>query len=589
MPKCIVIGGGFGGMAAALRMRKKGYDVTLIDKQDKLGGRGYQYDKQTEHGTFVHDAGPTVITAKFLFDELFELFGKRREDYVEFRDIYPWYRIQFADGSVFNYGGTLEQFENEIRKFGGERDVEGFRKYLAHSKKIFDKGFTELGDQPFHSFTTMLKCAPALMRLGNYRTVWQMGKKYIKDEKLRRVFSFQPLLVGGNPFNTTSIYSLIFYLEREWGVQFAMGGTGAIVRALRELMEEEGINVVLGTGVAKLHAGRELPIGAYQQLEGGPDLSMLPDGTTATVQFNRTRVFGVERDDSVYESTVEDVNDIIVCNADPPHVYRNLIDAKHRPKWKDKKIDALQYSMGLFVLYFGTTRQYPDVAHHTIVLGETYKELLTKLFDEKELEREDLSVYLHRPTATDPSMAPEGMDSFYVLVPVPNLQPRSTRGTTVRECDRGAMSGSGSNDAGPDIGSADRTPSRSCLASGAPLTAEGAIDWDAFGDTFKQDVIHYLERTVLPGLSDCITGDFFVTPNHFRDNLNTHHGTGFSVQPIFRQSAWFRFHNKSEDIDGLYFVGAGTHPGAGMPGVLCSAKVLDRLIPPVEGSAKITP
>ena len=241
MPKCIVIGGGFGGIAAALRMRAKGYDVTLIDKQDQLGGRGYQYRKKTDHGTFVHDAGPTVITAKFLFDELFELFGKKREDYVEFRDVYPWYRIQFADKSTFDYGGTMEQFEAQIRKFGGEEDVKGFRKYLAHSKKIFDTGFTELGDQPFDKFTTMLKCAPDLIRLGCYRTVYQMGKKYIKSEKLRRVFSFQPLLVGGNPFNTTSIYSLIFYLEREWGVQFAMGGTGAIVRALQKLMEEEGI------------------------------------------------------------------------------------------------------------------------------------------------------------------------------------------------------------------------------------------------------------------------------------------------------------------------------------------------------------
>ncbi len=272
MPKCVVIGGGFGGIASALRMRAKGYDVTLIDKQDKLGGRGYAYEKQTEHGVFKHDAGPTVITAKFLFDELFELFGKKREDYVEFRDIYPWYRIVFAEevlrassvseGSdpeaepapsrsglapdlpYFDYGGTMEEFEAQIAKFSPD-DVEGFRKYLAHSKRIFDKGFTELGDQPFDKFTTMLKCAPDLVRLGCYKTVWQMGAKYIKNDKLRRVFSFQPLLVGGNPFNTTCIYSLIFYLEREWGVQFAMGGTGAIVRGLQKLMEEEGIEVRL--------------------------------------------------------------------------------------------------------------------------------------------------------------------------------------------------------------------------------------------------------------------------------------------------------------------------------------------------------
>ena len=545
MPKAIVIGGGFGGIAAALRMRHKGYDVTLIDKQDQLGGRGYQYRKETDHGTFVHDAGPTVITAKFLFDELFELFGKKREDYVEFRDVYPWYRIQFADKSTFDYGGTMEQFEAQIRKFGGEEDVKGFRKYLAHSKKIFDTGFTELGDQPFDKFTTMLKCAPDLIRLGCYRTVYQMGKKYIKSEKLRRVFSFQPLLVGGNPFNTTSIYSLIFYLEREWGVQFAMGGTGAIVRGLQKLMEEEGIEVRLGEEVSKIHTHwsgnkqalyeTELDTAVESVQNRAVALSKKFDGMTArqkNKEFDR-KVGGVEFGDNFVKLNGMDADDgIVICNGDPPHVYRQLIDADRRPFWKDKKIDALQYSMGLFVLYFGTTRQYPDVAHHTIVLGETYKELLTKLFDDKELEREDLSVYLHRPTATDPSMAPAGMDSFYVLVPVPNLQ--------------------------------------------------GGQDWDALGESFKADVIRYLDRTVLPGLADCITGDFYVTPSHFRDNLNTHHGTGFSVQPIFRQSAWFRFHNKSEDIDGLYFVGAGTHPGAGMPGVLCSAKVLDRLIPAVE-------
>ena len=616
MAKCIVIGGGFGGIAAALRMRAKGYDVTLIDKQPQLGGRATQYRKETPHGTFVHDAGPTVITAKFLFDELFELFGKRREDYVEFRDIYPWYRIVFAGEATtasrgtgfqpvsesdqktgkmpvpqplphFDYGGTMEQFEAQIRRFGGERDVEGFRKYLAHSKRIFDVGFTELGDQPFDKFTTMLKCAPDLVRLGCYKTVWQMGAKYIKDDRLRRVFSFQPLLVGGNPFNTTCIYSLIFYLERQWGVQFAMGGTGAIVRGLQKLMEEEGIEIRQSTNVRKL---KPLILGGVRvstdnaNVTTAQDQQTWDDGDGWINRGNNTTEGAVFADARVRQIHLEQYErledgetdaDIVIVNADPPHVYRNLIDAEHRPNWTDAKIDALKYSMGLFVLYFGTTRQYPDVAHHTIVLGEAYKDLLKKLFDDKEVEREDLSVYLHRPTATDPSMAPAGMDSFYVLVPVPNLQPRPQRGTTVRECHRDPTE---TDNASTSQG-AGGTPSRSCLVADVPMNDDGSIDWVAFGDAFKQDVIRHLERTVLPGLSDCIVGDFYVTPDHFRDNLNTHHGTGFSVQPIFRQSAWFRFHNKS-DIDGLYFVGAGTHPGAGMPGVLCSAKVVDRLIPP---------
>ncbi|MEM8874158.1 MAG: phytoene desaturase family protein [Planctomycetota bacterium] len=537
MPKAIVIGGGFGGIASALRMRAKGYDVTLIDKQDKLGGRGYQYHHETEHGTFVHDAGPTVITAKFLFDELFELFGKRREDYVEFRDIYPWYRIQFANGEQFNYGGTMEQFEGEIRKFGGDRDVEGFRKYLAHSKRIFDKGFTDLGDQPFDKFTTMLKCAPDLAKLGAWRTVWQMSSKYIKNENLRRVFSFQPLLVGGNPFNTTSIYSLIFYLEREWGVQFAMGGTGAIVRGLQKLMEEEGIELRLGEEVASIdiHDWPDRPKQEKFGLRQWAKSVRLRSGEQIAPGNP-----GIDPRDVDWEP-------VVIVNGDPPAIYRNLIAPEHRPSFKDAKLDKMKYSMGLFVLYFGTTRKYDDVAHHTIVLGETYKELLDKLFDMKQVEREDLSVYLHRPTATDPSMAPEGMESFYVLVPVPNLQPG---------------------------GKAD--------PADIPTHPDGTVDWAKFGDAFRDDVVRYLERTILPGLSECITGDFYVTPDHFRDNLNTHFGSGFSIQPIFKQSAWFRFHNKSEDIDGLYFVGAGTHPGAGMPGVLCSAKVVDNLIPAVE-------
>lgn len=600
-----MIGAGFGGIAAALRLRAKGYAVTIIDKQDKLGGRAYQYRRETPHGTFIHDAGPTVITAKFLFDELFELFGKKREDYVEFRDIYPWYRIVFAgeltkpsnvgwvsahptnspaalsantgeppvppkpvgwapptasekmvgsahhpsdkrwaeahptqsgtaiapaDLPFFDYGGTLEEFERQIAKFE-PADVEGFRKYLVHSKKIFDVGFTQLGDQPFDQFTTMLKCAPALLRLQNYKTVYGMAKKYIRNEKLRRVFSFQPLLVGGNPFNTTSIYSLIFYLERQWGVQFAMGGTGAIVRGLEKLMREEGIEIRLGEEVTAIDTTPSI------RLEGlvgdEPKLVKRALKQAKYVPF----ACGVVTDQRRYQLDWKS-RDVLICNADTPHVYMHLIEPKHRkgltPRRLDRKskIGNLKFSMGLFVLYFGTTQPYPDIAHHTIVLGHAYKELITKLFDTLELETEDLSVYLHRPTATDPSMAPAGCESFYCLVPVPNLQ--------------------------------------------------SGHDWAEWGPKVRDATVKYLERTTLPGLSECIVDDFYVTPEHFAKNLNTLHGTGFSIQPIFSQSAYFRFHNKAPGIEGLYFVGAGTHPGAGMPGVLCSAKVLDRLIPPVD-------
>ncbi|MGN6627863.1 MAG: phytoene desaturase family protein [Tepidisphaeraceae bacterium] len=553
MAKAIVIGAGFGGIAAALRLRRKGYDVTIIDKQDKLGGRAYQYERHTPYGTFIHDAGPTVITAKFLFDELFELFGKRREDYVEFRDIYPWYRIVFAgdvvgrdaipprlpeDGGIasrptnadlpfFDYGGTLEQFEAQIAKFE-PADVPGFRKYLEHSKKIFDVGFTQLGDQPFDQFTTMLKCAPALLRLQNYKTVYGMAKKYIRNEKLRRVFSFQPLLVGGNPFNTTSIYSLIFYLERQWGVQFAMGGTGAIVRGLERLMREEGIEIRLGEEVSSIELMDAIsyPNGKVQKLKNAlPRFVHLKSGERIELMW----------EGSHWSAPYDFQRTLLVANCDTPSVYQNLLVPSHRKGIAPRRVASMKYSMGLFVLYFGTTRQYPDVAHHTIVLGHAYKELITKLFDTLELETEDLSVYLHRPTATDPSMAPPGCESFYCLVPVPNLQ--------------------------------------------------SGHDWAEWGPKVRDATVKYLERTVLPGLSECIVDDFYVTPKHFEQNLNTLHGTGFSIAPIFSQSAWFRFHNKAPGIEGLYFVGAGTHPGAGMPGVLCSAKVIDRLIPPATPQA----
>lgn len=527
-PKAIVIGAGFGGIAAALRLRARGYAVTLLDKQNQLGGRATTYHRNG----YTFDAGPTVVTAHFLFDELFALFGKKREDYITFVPVYPWYRIQFSDGSQFNYGGTLEQTLDEIRKIHPP-DADGYLRLLKKTKDIFDVGFTQLGDVPFDTLLSMLKVAPQMLKLGTWRSVYAMASKYIQNEKLRRVFSFQPLLVGGNPFHTTSIYSLIQYLEREWGVHFAMGGTGAIVAGLERLMREEGVEIRLGEEVegikiASKHTliGRDLKSGSshpdeafINEIVGKPQKLKVSHH-----RFFPDRVVGVQLTGGV---DVEYL--LVVCNADAPAVYQDLIKPKYRRSWHDAKLEKLQYSMGLFVLYFGTTKQYPDVAHHTIILGEKYEQLLHEMFDLKQLEMSDFSVYLHRPTATDPSMAPPGCDAFYVLVPVPNLL--------------------------------------------------GKQDWKTIVDDYRNRVVAYLERTALPGLSQCIVEDFYVTPEHFRDNLNSLHGAGFSIQPTFMQSAYFRFHNKSDDIEGLYFVGAGTHPGAGMPGVLMSAKVLEKVLP----------
>jgi phytoene desaturase len=485
-PSTIVIGAGFGGIAAALRLRATGRAVTLIERQPDLGGRARVFRRNG----FVFDAGPTVITAPFLFEELFALFGKKMADYVTLKPVAPWYRMCFEDGRSFDYGGTVEDTCREIAKFS-IADIEGYKALLAQSKKLFDKGFTELADQPFSAIGDLLRVVPSLAMLRADRTVYQLVAKHLKDPALRQVFSMQPLLVGGNPFDTTSIYSLIHFLEREWGIWFPAGGTGALVSALEKLMLEEGVVIRRGETV------REITVGGHA-------------------------VSGV-----ITQAGEHLMADTVIANADAPFVYKHLIDKRYRRKWTDKKIEKQKYSMGLFVLYFGTTRQYPEIAHHTILFGPRYQALLADIFDRKIMPK-DFSLYLHRPTATDPTLAPEGNDCFYVLCPVPNLS--------------------------------------------------AAIDWQQEGPALRERIVRYLDKSLLPGLSLNIVEDFYVTPEYFRDELQTLNGTGFSVSPIFTQSAYFRFHNRSEDIDGLYFVGAGTHPGAGLPGVVCSAKVVENLL-----------
>jgi phytoene desaturase len=491
LPHVVVIGGGFGGLASALRMRAKGYRVTLIERGPRLGGRAQVY----ERGGFRHDAGPTVITAPFLFDELFALFGKRREDYVTFVPLDPWYRFYYQDGTTFDYGGTIDDTLSEIRRIN-PADAEGYKALLEHSRKLFDAGFTDLADQPFHKLTTMLAQVPTLGRLRADRSVWQLVCKYLEHPKLREAFSIQPLLVGGSPFDTTSIYGLIHYLERKWGVWFALGGTGAIVSALERLMRQQGIEIRLNTTVSNLEL------------------------TTA----RRPKITGVRLEDGTVLQA-----DLVVSNADPLHLYGTMTGATRKPLAIQLKQRAHK-TMGLFVLYFGTTKTYPNIAHHTIWLGPRYRELLDDIFN-KQILPNDFSLYLHRPTATDKTFAPQGCDSFYVLCPVPNL--------------------------------------------------DGGQDWSIEGPKLRARIIAELDRTLLPGLSQAITHDFYKTPEDFKHDYLSPAGAGFSISPHFTQSAWFRFHNLSEAIDGLYLVGAGTHPGAGMPGVLCSAKVVDRLVPHV--------
>ena len=483
----IVIGSGFGGIAAALRLRAKGHDVTLIEKHQDLGGRARVFKRNG----FTFDGGPTVITAPYLINELFELFKKNPKDYIELSPLKIWYQFIFEDRSKFNYSGNENEMKAQIGELSQE-DVQGYEKLVNFTKKIFDKGFTELADVPFDKPFVMLQQLPALLKLKSYKSVYSLVSSYIKNEKLRRMLSMHPLLVGGNPFTTTSIYGLILYLEKKWGIHYSMGGTGNIIKGFEKLMNEVGIKVIKGNEVKKIIS-------------------------------KNTKITGVQLNN---DNTIN--ADIVICNADPPAVYEKLLDGNSNNSflfnWKKKR---MEYSMGLFVYYFGTKKIYENVEHHTIKFGNKYKEHLDDIFDKKKLN-EDISYYLHRPSATDKSMAPEGNDCFYVLVPVPNNQ--------------------------------------------------SGINWNTEGEKMKSLIINKMEKDLMPNLKENIVEDFYLTPDYFEKDLNTKFGSGFSIQPKFTQSAYFRFHNKSEIYDGLYFVGAGTHPGAGVPGVLSSAKVLDKIL-----------
>lgn len=488
--KIIVIGSGFGGLGAAIRLQARGYDVEIFEKRDKLGGRAYVY----EVNGFKFDGGPTVITAPFMFEDIWNAAGKNVEDYITFVPCDPFYRIFDHNGRAFNYNGDAEFIEEQIRQWNPD-DVEGYRKFMATTKPIFEKGFIELADKPFLNFTDMLKVAPDLIKMQSYLSVYQYASKFVKDDFLRRVFSFHPLLIGGNPFDSPSIYAMIHYLEREWGILYAMGGTGAIVQAMAKLFGELGGKVNLNAAVDEI----------------------LIDG-------NSRRTTGVRLEDgSVHKA------DAVVSNADVAFTYKNMIDKQYRRKYTDRKIENTKYSMSLFVIYFGTKKRYLDsqLAHHNIILGERYKALLKDIFTEKQLA-EDFSLYLHMPTITDESIAPEGCESFYVLSPVPHL--------------------------------------------------DSGTDWTKAAKPYRDAIMQFLEDNYLPDLQENIIAEHYIDPLHFQNTLNSYKGSAFSVQPILMQSAWFRPHNRSEDIENLYFVGAGTHPGAGLPGVLSSSIIAENLI-----------
>ena len=486
-PHSIVIGSGFGGLAAAVRLGARGYRVTVLEKLEAPGGRAFVYRQDG----FTFDAGPTIVTAPFLFEELWKLCGRTMSDDVELRPVSPFYRIRFDDGESFDYTGDPAAMRAEIGRFSPD-DVAGYERFMQASEATYKVGFEQLGHVSFASWKAMAKVVPDMIRLESYRTVYGLVSKYVRDERLRVILSFHPLLVGGNPFSTTSIYTLIAFLERRWGVHFAMGGTGQLVKGLVGLIEGQG---------GELRCNAEVG-------------SISLQGRTAT---------GVR-----LVSGEEIVSDIVVSNADSAWTYRYLLPAEVRQRWTNRRIEKARYSMSLFVWYFGTRRQYPDVAHHTILLGPRYRELLEDIFERKVLAS-DFSLYLHRPTATDASLAPAGCDAFYVLSPVPHL-------------------GSGT-------------------------------DWKERAEPYRRAIARSLSETLLPGLEDEVVTSRMLTPQDFQDRLNSFQGAAFGLEPVLTQSAWFRPHNRSEEIERLFLVGAGTHPGAGLPGVLSSARVLDSVVP----------
>lgn len=494
-----VIGAGFGGIALAIRLQSAGIKTTLIEKRDKPGGRAYVYHDDG----FVFDAGPTVITDPTALEELFTLSGRRMSNYVELLPITPFYQLRWEDGTCFDYGNDPDALAREIERLSPD-DVDGYERFLSYSRDLLTEGYEKLGAVPFLNFWSMVRAAPQLIRLESHRSVYAKVSEFIREKHLREAFSFHSLLVGGNPFETSAIYALIHALERRWGVWFARGGTGALIRALVRLFEELGGTVKVSAPVA--HIG-------------------LADGLARSV---RTKDGWTEAFDA------------IASNADIVHTYETLLGHTHRGKAYAATLKRKRFSMSLFVVYFGLRGIRPELKHHTILFGPRYRALIGEIFKGGALP-EDFSLYLHAPSVTDSTMAPEGCSAYYVLAPVPHL-------------------------------------------------GAAQIDWSEEGPRYRDRILSYLEQSILPGLKrDLITCRMF-TPLDFKDELNAHLGSAFSIEPILTQSAYFRPHNRDDVVRNLYIVGAGTHPGAGIPGVIGSAKataslMLDDLFGNARGAA----
>jgi phytoene desaturase len=488
LKRAIVVGSGFGGLALAIRLQSAGIETTVIESRDKPGGRAYYWERDG----FIFDGGPTVITDPDCLEQLWDLSGRKMADDVELLPVFPFYRINWPDGTNFDYSNKDDELNAEIAKLD-PGDLAGYQRFLDYSSYVYEEGYKKLGTVAFLDFKSMIAASPALIKAQAWRSVYSLVSSFVKNEKLREVLSFHTLLVGGNPMKTSSIYALIHKLEKVGGVWFARGGTRALIAAMVTQFERLGGTLRLDDGVAEIETMGDKVVGV------------------------RTK------------SGFRLATDAVASNADIVHTYRDLMPQSARAQRAAKSLVKKRYSPSLFVLHFGITGTWPGIPHHVIMMGPRYAGLLKDIYDHGVLS-EDFSLYLHHPTVTDPSLAPAGHSTFYVLCPVPHM-------------------------------------------------GQFPADWDGHvGETLKERILDEIQRRFIPDIRSRIVTEFYYAPTDFGRDLSAHLGSAFSLEPVLTQSAWFRVHNRDDAISNLYFVGAGTHPGAGIPGVVGSAKATAALM-----------
>jgi phytoene desaturase len=486
--RAIVIGSGFGGLALAIRLQSAGIETTIVESRDKPGGRAYYWEKDG----FTFDAGPTVITDPNCLKELWSLSGRDMAEDVTLDPVMPFYRLNWPDGTNFDYSNDNVSLTAEIAKLN-PADVAGYAKFLEYSAGVYHEGYEKLGHVAFLDFKSMLKAAPSLMKYQAWRSVYSMVSSFVQNEKLREALSFHTLLVGGNPMNTSAIYALIHKLEKDGGVWFARGGTNRLIAGMITQFERLGGKLRLGDAVV--------------------EITTLGDKATGVVT----------------KSGWHAEADAVVSNADIVHTYKSLLGKTGRGQRAAAAVQRKSFSPSLFVVHFGIKGSWPGIPHHMILFGPRYKGLLDDIYKHGVLPQ-DFSLYLHHPTVTDPSMAPEGCSTFYALAPVAHM-------------------------------------------------GKAPLDWDGeIGELFKERILDEIEKRLIPDIRSRVVTEFHYAPTDFGRDLNAHLGSAFSLEPVLWQSAYMRTHNRDDVIPNLYFVGAGTHPGAGIPGVVGSAKATAKLM-----------